>query len=345
MMQSFELEKILDFYQESKRKGLQTVMASLVGLEGSSYRKPGVRMLFNQQGAMMGAISGGCVEKEIFRQANEVFDTGESKIISYDGRYRLGCEGFLYVLIEVFSPAKEQVADIQYALMHRKLIKIDSYYQEQTQITGSFGSVFYLDETSFTVSPYSENDLITNASKLFKQQVKLSIRLILIGSGHDAQTLSKVASEMGWDVHVLCSPQSNTKIVDFPGVKSVVPTIPGQFTAEFIDQRTAIVLMNHNFAKDLRYLLTLSKLHPLYVGLVGSVKRWNRLQEEMFEADTNLNLDFLDKVRSPAGLDMGSETAQEISLSIISEIQAVFSGKLHYPIRPLSESKIKEVAV
>tara|TARA_R100000501_G_C2613238_1_gene107323 strand:+ start:1232 stop:1501 length:270 start_codon:yes stop_codon:yes gene_type:complete len=67
------------------------VMASVVALDGSSYRKPGVRMLIAANGTMTGAVSGGCVEKEVLFQAQEVFETGNPKMMTYDGRYRLGC--------------------------------------------------------------------------------------------------------------------------------------------------------------------------------------------------------------------------------------------------------------
>ncbi len=83
----------------------KAVLASVVALEGSSYRRPGVRMLLLEDGHMTGAVSGGCVEKEIFRQSESVFRTGIPKMMTYDGRYRLGCEGILYILLEPFRPA------------------------------------------------------------------------------------------------------------------------------------------------------------------------------------------------------------------------------------------------
>ena len=64
-------------------------MATVVALDGSSYRRPGVRMLIVENGTFIGAVSGGCVEKEVFRQAEEVFRTGIPKMMTYDGRYRL----------------------------------------------------------------------------------------------------------------------------------------------------------------------------------------------------------------------------------------------------------------
>ncbi len=78
-------------------------MATVVDLDGSSYRKPGVRMLITGNGDMVGAVSGGCVEKDILRRSESVFNDGKSIMMTYDGRYRLGCEGVLYILLEGLS--------------------------------------------------------------------------------------------------------------------------------------------------------------------------------------------------------------------------------------------------
>ena len=94
-----ELKKIVKAYQQAKENGITTVLASVVALEGSSYRRPGVRMLILSDGRMIGAVSGGCVEKEIQRQAQTVFSSGNPIMMTYDGRYRLGCEGILFILI------------------------------------------------------------------------------------------------------------------------------------------------------------------------------------------------------------------------------------------------------
>ena len=97
-----ELKQIIQVALQNQALGRQSVLATVVDLEGSSYRKPGVRMLLTDDGTMTGAVSGGCVEKEVLRRAQSVFDTNASKVMVYDGRYRLGCEGSLYILIEPF---------------------------------------------------------------------------------------------------------------------------------------------------------------------------------------------------------------------------------------------------
>ena len=98
-----ELIHILQNALINQKLGLKSVLASVVHLKGSSYRKPGVKMLICENGNRIGAVSGGCVENEIQRRAKSVLKTGTPKIIVYDGRYRMGCEGILHILIEPFQ--------------------------------------------------------------------------------------------------------------------------------------------------------------------------------------------------------------------------------------------------
>ena len=105
-----EFKDIVEAHLKAKKDGLKTVLASVVALDGSSYRKPGVRMLIIENNEMIGAVSGGCVEKDILRHSQSIFLDGQSKMMTYDGRYRLGCEGILYILLEEFKP-KESFFD------------------------------------------------------------------------------------------------------------------------------------------------------------------------------------------------------------------------------------------
>ena len=84
----YEFENIITAYQKINRQGKPCVLATVVALEGTSYRKPGVRMLIDIEGKMVGAVSGGCVEKEIYRQSDSVFKDGIPKVMTYDGRFR-----------------------------------------------------------------------------------------------------------------------------------------------------------------------------------------------------------------------------------------------------------------
>ena len=95
-----ELKNLIEKTLEWQNNNKKIVLATVVKTEGSSYRRPGVRMIINDIGERFGAVSGGCVEKEVQIQAQSVLESGIPKIMAYDGRLRLGCEGIIFVLIE-----------------------------------------------------------------------------------------------------------------------------------------------------------------------------------------------------------------------------------------------------
>ena len=78
-----ELKALFEQGLKNQLRGIQSVLATVVALEGSSYRKPGVRMLINSDGSITGAVSGGCVEKEIQRRAQSVFKEQKAKLITF----------------------------------------------------------------------------------------------------------------------------------------------------------------------------------------------------------------------------------------------------------------------
>ena len=117
-----EIKHLIQTLDRWQKEDLEAVFISVVDLDGTSYRRPGVRMVINEKGESEGAVSGGCVEDEIIRQAESVFRTGKAKMMTYDGRIRIGCEGILYILIEPVLLSKELVRD-QEKLKLRKLLQ------------------------------------------------------------------------------------------------------------------------------------------------------------------------------------------------------------------------------
>src|SRR5437762_2999026 len=93
-----------DIINESKKRPAQPLaLATLVRAEGSSYRRPGARMLICQDGTRVGSLSAGCLEDEVALRAGEVFQTGEPATVSFDTRRRFGCAGRIDIFIERIS--------------------------------------------------------------------------------------------------------------------------------------------------------------------------------------------------------------------------------------------------
>jgi len=330
-----ELKKIIQHAIINQQKGLKNVLASVVFLEGSSYRKPGVRMLISEDLSTVGAVSGGCVEKEIIHRTKSVFLDNQAKIITYDGRYRLGCEGILYILIEPFYIENEFLNQFSKALKNRESIEINSFFIKNDDAIGNFGSqcVFQHQETH---SFYEKFTLQTkNEISLFTQILKPAFRLLIIGGEHDAVKLCKIAANIGWEIDVITSTKDPKMLTDFPGANSVIGETPETIQFENIEENTAIVIMNHSYVQDLKYVMQLSNYQPKYIGILGAPKRGERLFNELFELKPDLNPDFLDAIYTPAGLHLGAQTPEEIAVSIIAEIMSVFNKKEPFSLRNL----------
>jgi xanthine/CO dehydrogenase XdhC/CoxF family maturation factor len=317
-----EFKDIVYQAKTNQQFGLKSVLATVVFLEGSSYRKPGVRMLISENGKMVGAVSGGCVENEIKRRAQSVFKDNKAKVMTYDGRYRLGCEGVLYILIEPFHVSDEFCKRFKNSLQSRQEFKIDAYFEQIDDAIGAFGSVArFNDNSNITFNKTFKPEALKNL-KVFSQILKPIVNLLIIGGEHDAVKLCTMASLLGWDVDVITSIKDPKIVSDFPGAKSVTAQTP-EIVDFNIDNETVVVLMTHNYVQDLKYLLKLEPLHPKYIGILGSSARREQLQSELMHYAPELSETFLDAIYSPAGLHIGSITPEEIALSILSEILSI----------------------
>ena len=318
-----ELVHIIEAFKTNHSQGLKSALVTVVDLNGSSYRKPGVRLLLAETGQMTGAVSGGCVEKEIYRQAKSVFETDSALMMTYDGRYRLGCEGLLYILIEPFQPNQEFLNEFSACINARKSFEIISYYTHSLGLSTEIGSVFSLNN-----HPFQANELVLNPSlDTFTQKLPPVFKLLIIGTEHDAVQLCTLASFTGWHVEMVASGMEMKSIKEFPGAKAIHHVSPEGINELILDEQTAIVLMSHNFAKDLNFLTNLKETDALYIGVLGSKKRMDQLFTALLEQPLEPTEEFLAKVHGPAGLDIKAITPQEIAISILSQIIAIKRAK------------------
>ncbi len=315
-----EFKNIVNAYRQAKLNALKAVLATVVDLDGSSYRKPGVRMLILENDEMVGAVSGGCVEKEVLRQAQSVFKDGKSKMMTYDGRYRLGCEGVIYILLEEFKPEDDFIEKFNIALENRESLKIESNYRREEGVFSDIGSMVKIGDIPF---PLSQLKGLNNSIDLFKQELEPCFKLIIFGAEHDAVQLCNLASATGWEVEVVSGVSEPKTIENFPGAQSFVSTSVESYDINAIDNETAIMIMTHSFANDLKWILALKDCQPAYLGLLGPVKKRESLISSMLEYEPNISESFIESLHGPAGLNIGSVTSQEIAVSIIAEILAV----------------------
>jgi xanthine/CO dehydrogenase XdhC/CoxF family maturation factor len=332
-----ELKNIFIAHKDAQRLGIQTALVTVVALNGSSYRKPGVRMLVTSNGEITGAVSGGCVEKEIVRQSQSVFQSNQPLIMTYDGRYRIGCEGLLYILIEPFNPADVFFKAFDTSVKNRLPLEINAYYHSEKGNFSDIGSTFIIDQQMFKVSDFSINE----QTECFQHILPPCFRLYILGTEHDAVELCRISAHCGWEIEVIASYQSLKSIAQFPGATNFHHINAEELNQLPFDSQTVVVLMTHNFAKDLNYLIQLAQHSaPTYIGILGSTLRMEQLMTSILERNSDISTDFMDLIHGPAGLDIHAITPQEIAISILAQIISLTRNKVSEPTPTLIADQI-----
>lgn len=270
-------------------------LATLVQTEGSTYRKPGARLLIEANGTTLGVLSGGCLEEEIGRYGRRVIKDGSAFLLSFDTRRLYGCDGRLKILVEPLPAAGQKdnlITEVGRLLAQRDVCRIRTCFEG-----GPLGSELLPADI-----------LLAERSGIFIDTLPLPVRLLLFGTGPEIEPITQLAGNLGWPVEYFGHPSE----------------LGEHFRP---DAQTAALIMNHNFGRDLLALDCLLPFRLRYVGLLGPRKRHAELLARLGEYRP---LDFNAAARNlfaPAGLDIGSEAPEEIALSITSEIAAVLSDR------------------
>lgn len=317
-----EIKFLFETLKAWQQIGKKAVFVTVVALEGSSYRRPGVRMIISEDGDLVGAVSGGCVEKEIERQAQSVFRTGAAKIMTYDGRFRIGCEGIIHILIEPVFLSGELLHDFELFLKSRQNFRMDAWFYQQVGEHPNEGTLITLNNKTYSLNPSFIPERIED-QECFSQTFEPLFQLYIFGAEHDAVELSKAAKLLGWEVTVVAS-VDESKICDyFPGAGALITPSFDAIDTSVLDEQTAVVLMTHSFNKDVQYLMALKDIKPAYLGIIGSINRRERILSTLLDYFPDISTEFLEQIHGPAGVNIGAETASEIAVSVLAEILSV----------------------
>jgi len=164
--------------------------------------------------------------------------------------------------------------------------------------------------------------------------LKPVIAVVIVGAGNDAIPLTKLANVLGWDVTIVDGRANYAQADRFPGAGKIVIAKPEQVLARIIpDERTVFVLMTHNYNYEIALLKQLLPLQLSYIGMLGPKKKLDRMLAELEDNGLEITPQQLKNVYGPVGLDIGSESPEEIALSIVAEIKAILSNRQGYPLK------------
>lgn len=354
-----EIQEIINAYDIAKAKAMPCVLATVVHLEGSSYRRPGARMLVLEDGLMIGAISGGCLEGDALKKAMLTFSEKNNRLITYDTNgeedatigVQLGCEGVIQVLFEYVNAAIDNnpIELLRKTTSQRQASVLVTFFdlnnKRGTQLgtkllqlgKDKFGSVQIdnniINALEKDIALVFENhrsvfQLYHNQISAFIEYVAPPISLVIIGAGNDAIPMSQIAYILGWDVKVVDGRQTHAKTDRFINACQVLVSKPEAVLEQItLDERTCFVLMTHNYNYDVAMLKALLGTTVPYIGVLGPKKKLHKMLSAIREEGVDISDSMLSRIFGPTGLDIGAENAGEIATSIIAEIQAVMNGK------------------
>ena len=318
-----------------QRDELQWVLATIIGNEGSSYRKPGAMMMINSLGQYHGLLSGGCLESDIMRQSRQCWDTNKNRIIQYDMREEediawqlgIGCGGLVRILLQPVSASNSylQLVELREAINQNQSCKYiqsleESFPVNKLEILGSD-----------TAPLFDERQSSKEASQQFEHIIKPSLNLAIFGGGIDAIPVAKMAANLGWHVSVADPRSGYAREAQFPDAKYIEKASFGDDSKfAWLEHIDAIVIMTHNLKLDAKALSLAQHSAAKYVGMLGPIHRTDRvLKEAGLNRDAeNANQNPLKKpLANPIGLRLGGELPESIALSILSEVHAFIEQK------------------
>jgi len=310
--------------------GQPAALATLVRVEGSSYRRPGARLLVWRDGARLGSISGGCLEDDVVLRAQRVLENGRPEVAVYDTTSEndlvwgvgLGCQGIVTVFIEALPAARPRWLGVLAENLHAR---------RNTALAVVHGSD---DSGPHGTCLASEASKTAKPANVFLEIISAPPPLIVFGAGDDAQPLVRLAKEVGWHVTVADSRAGYANATRFPQADAIVVAPADKLVKQLaIDQRTFAVVMTHRYADDVRLLRALLPRPLAYLGLLGPRKRTDRLLGQLRTDGFTPDEAMLARLHAPVGLDLGGSTPETVALSILAEMHSRLSGRTPINLR------------
>lgn len=321
-----ELDEILAAAEALDARDVPYALATVVRVDGSSYRRPGARLLVPAEGPAVGVISGGCLEEEAARLARATIATGKPTLLTIDHSMEgdelwglgLGCRGVVHLLAGPPALARDTVEALRAVRAGA-----DATYL----LTGLDGSRRRLsaEDAAELAGPNPERPVLLADSVL--DPILPPLHLIVCGAGTDAVALVAAGRRLGWRVTV-ADPRRALLAADRFGDAERCDAEPAEAPQRIgVSGRSAVVIMGHDYVRDAAYLGAFIGRGAGYLGVLGPRERTDRLLAEIGTRDD---------LRAPAGLDIGADGPEEVATAVTAEILATLHGHGGGPLRDRS---------
>jgi xanthine dehydrogenase accessory factor len=350
-----EIQAILKVFEESQQKNETSYLATIVNTKGSTYRRPGARMLMTSKGQIVGAISGGCLENDVFEHTRQKMQSVESIVVTYDTTeaediiwgFGIGCNGIVQVLIERLDRSLNPIPFLQECFNKRQRGVIATVFKVEGSVEIAIGTRLMLALDGSIITDLNEPNLLQNligdtkfvlddqhssihkyqfpsgSIEVFIEIIQPPTPLIIFGAGRDAIPVVQFAKALGWHVTLVDCRANEATRDRFALADNVILTRREIIDKQIeIDRDTIAVVMTHNYFDDLEILKMLLPSSIKYLGVLGAKQRTQEILGKLHHSKEQS-----EKLYFPVGLDIGAETPTAIAVSIIAEIQAVLAQR------------------
>ena len=381
-----ELLGILQQARSLKAKEKKYALATVVKIGGSTYRRPGARMLISEEGERWGTISGGCLEGEVAKRAVEAIEAGQPVLVPFDLEeddiilgFGTGCNGIVHVLIQPqdANDPEALIEALDFCMNHREASVIASVINVPAEAPALLGQHLLLlegDEQGPSKMDATLREALTDQGRGFLQEEKADgqmylwhtrqvetsqgevevlfeivrppVSLYIFGEGHDVHAMLAQGLLLGWDVTIIGRKPVPVLSERFPKARDWKFLMHPEQVLDLVtpDARSAALVMNHTYIRDREIMQRLLISSIPYVGMLGPKERTRQMMEDLSEKDEALSEESLERLFAPLGLDIGTETPEEIALSAVSEIQAILHRRVGASLRkrqsPIHASRV-----
>jgi len=353
-----EIQDIVRGWAELGGSGQPVLLATVVATSGSTYRRPGARLLLSAERWIAGGISGGCLERDVLQKA--WWRTREGPVVvTYDSTsaddeetwtFGLGCNGRVDVLLERL-PAGGETHPIEFiagCVGGRRTGVMATVFRDgagtrvgqrllqdamgtRSDLQGGIlrGRVLAaaeaaLGEGTTRVGRFEDDG---RPLEVLLEVIRPPRSLVVFGTGQDAVPLVRLAVALGFHVTVVSNTSGGVPADLFRDANVQLTASPAAVGGKVVlEPDSAVVVMTHNLGHDRGYLRFALESGCSYLGVLGPHARTDRLLDELREGGFSPTERQRASVHSPVGLNLGAEQPEEIALSILSEIQAHFCG-------------------
>ncbi|MDP9689223.1 UNVERIFIED_ORG: xanthine/CO dehydrogenase XdhC/CoxF family maturation factor [Pseudomonas mohnii] len=366
------LNELLQAIDTAARQGEETILATVVKVEGSAYRRPGARMLIPIHGRTVGTVSGGCLEQDLAKKAWWLTDSGEPVVRRYSTgatededdeqsalTFGLGCNGTVFVMLERLrakspAPAIDLLRRVRDSQQPAAMATVIASSRDASARVGdrllsdTEGSLRNLQLNSAMrrglhktlMQKKSSIRLYSNARgevEVFFEYIAPPPRLVIIGAGHDAQPLVRMAKLLDWHVSVIDSRSHFARAERFPQADAVIlASLDNPFDLAPLIDGAAVAVMTHSYRQDRHWLELALQAAPAYIGQLGPKERTERLLAQIGTSTSALHY--------PMGLDLGGDAPQSVALAILAEMTAVMNqrqgGMLRHRGKPIHHADL-----